>query len=155
MVAGSKAKVNMVLQKLIDTPGLSASCGGQKSALDFAFSDEIVGPDRDQWRGIFLNLVKILDLASDQEEVKLVVGPHSVVVRRNQDTYVGVVAQKGHPVVKSLQRMVRRAFKHLGAPMHPSRPRPAPSVTPTQWSTPTPPPAPDRTPFDPQNDPER
>ena len=113
------------LSKLIDAPGLFASCGGPQKALDFAFASDIPDVDRDLWRAVFTNLVSILEMSGD-EEMRLTMGKKSVLIRRSTDTYVGVVAQKGHPVVKSLQRMIRKSFKHFGAPVPSGRTRPKP-----------------------------
>jgi hypothetical protein len=149
-----------VLNSLVDAPGIMAACGGEKGSIIFVFGENVPPSDSAKWREIFMNLQTILDLAREEEDVKLVLGNYSIVLRRNQSVYVGVIAMKGHSVIKSLQRMVRRAFKHFGAPVHDGRRRllapSAPSTTSTSWTSPaTPAPVPDSTPFDPHNDPER
>ena len=128
------------LQKLIDTPGIVAACGGPKSVLDFAFLSTTTQEQQEQWKGVFLKLVTILDLERNEKEVKLILNDYSIVLRRSGETYVGVLAHKGHRVIKSLQRMLRNSFRHFGVPVPqaPSRqrhlnlvrtpPTPAPSL---------------------------
>lgn len=122
----SKVKVNMsVLQKLIDTPGIIAACGGTGPNLQFALPPPSAATDdeREQWFGIFRNLVSICEAHKDQEEIKLILKDHSIVLRRSGDTYVGLVAEKGHPVIKSMQRMLRKSFRHFGARVPEANPR--------------------------------
>lgn len=138
------------LQKLIDTPGIVAACGGPKSVLDFAFlstTTQEQQEQQEQWKGVFLKLVTILDLERNEKEVKLILNDYSIVLRRSGETYVGLVAYKGHPVIKSLQRMLRNSFRHFGVPVPqaPSRQRhlnlvktaPAPVVAPVVTPAPS------------------
>jgi len=136
-----------VLQRLIDTPGIMVACGGPKSVLDFAFPSTTTQEQQEQWKGIFLNLVAILELERNEEEIKLILNDSSIVLRRSGETYVGLVAYKGHPVIKSLQRMLRNSFRHFGVPVPqaPSRQRhlnlvktaPAPVVAPVVTPAPS------------------
>jgi hypothetical protein len=109
-----------VIRKLIDTPGILAACGGHAGAFDFAFSDSIPEVDKDRWQGVFGHLRECLEAApSGHDEIKLVLDHQSIVLRRNGGIYVGVAVEKGHVIVKSMQRMVRAAFKKMGAPLTP------------------------------------
>ena len=110
-----------VIDKFIETDGILGVCAGQKGALDFAFSPSTTQIDRDKWAKIFNCLVGTMELASNTDEVKVMIGTLSFVFQRRGETYVGVVVPKGHLVVKSLQRMVRGVFKKIGVQPSPVR----------------------------------
>jgi len=107
----------IVLQSFIDTPGIVAACGGQKGALSFAFSHGVAIDDRDRWSAVFPSLLSLLELIQEERQARVILGQHSVLICRNETAYIGVAIRKGHPVGKSLQRMIRRKFKYLNAPM--------------------------------------
>ena len=106
-----------VINKFIEKDGILAACAGQQGALEFSFSSSTVAPDREKWKGMFAQLISVLNAAPESDEVKAITGELSLVFRRSGDTYVGVVVIKGHPVVKSVQRMVRAGFRKLGSPV--------------------------------------
>ena len=122
-----------ILTKLTKTDGVSAACCGDPGALSFSFDLGVPEDERAQFKKIFQTMVDLLNLMPNEDELKIGLTAQSLVLRRNQGIYVGVVAVKSHPVVKSLQRMVRRAFKKQGAPLPVSRPKtkaPAPVAVP-------------------------
>jgi hypothetical protein len=137
-----------ILTKLTKADGVTAACCGDPGVLSFSFDSAVLEDERAQFKKIFQTMVDLINLMPNEDELKITLNSQSLVLRRNQGTYVGVVAVKSHPVVKSLQRMVRSAFKKLGAPIRPSRPRPVPvpvavpqalSVVPTRPLDVTPP----------------
>lgn len=115
-----------VINKFADVDGIVAAAGGEKSALVFAFSSHVSDDERARWRDVFNNLVGVLDLVESEDEVRFVLKEHTLLLRRGGDVYVGAVVTKGHPVVKSLQRMVRRSLQRMGAPVVRTDPRPTP-----------------------------
>jgi len=130
--------ITPVLTKLIEADGITAACGGERGAFEFGFSSAVLPTERDQIKEIFAAMLRLLDtLPEGQEELKITLATQSLLLRQSRGTYVGVVAVKGHPVIKSLQRTVRRAFAKLGAPLRQVRPRskPVPAGVPTTADT--------------------
>ena len=71
-----------------------------------------VGEDR--WKPIVLEAVRLRQIAGEPS-VRVLVGEHAVLVSGDDRHVVGVVFIKGHPVVKSVVRMVRQLIR-AGAP---------------------------------------
>lgn len=69
---------------------------------------EWVGDDR--WNPIVMEAVKLRQIASEPS-VRVLVGDHAVLVSGDEKHVVGVVFIKGHPVVKSVVRMVRQLLR--------------------------------------------
>ena len=67
-----------------------------------------VGDDR--WRPIVLESVRLRQIAGEPQ-VRVLVGEHAVLVSGDDRHVVGVVFIKGHPVVKSVVRMVRQLLR--------------------------------------------
>jgi len=79
-----------------------------------------VGEER--WKPIVLEAVRLRQIAGEPS-VRVLVGEHAVLVSGDDRHVVGVVFIKGHPVVKSVVRMVRQLLR-AGAPA--AKPAPAP-----------------------------
>ena len=69
---------------------------------------EWVGDER--WNPIVLEAVKLRQIAQESS-VRVLVGDHAVLVSGDDKHVVGVVFIKGHPVVKSVVRMVRQLLR--------------------------------------------
>ena len=69
---------------------------------------EWVGDDR--WNPIVMEAVKLRQIAQEPS-VRVLVGDHAVLVSGDDKHVVGVVFIKGHPVVKSVVRMVRQLLR--------------------------------------------
>ena len=69
---------------------------------------EWVGDDR--WNPIVMEAVKLRQIANEPS-VRVLVGDHAVLVSGDEKHVVGVVFIKGHPVVKSVVRMVRQLLR--------------------------------------------
>jgi hypothetical protein len=67
-----------------------------------------VGDDR--WKPIVLEAVRLRQIANEPS-VRVLVGDHAVLVSGDEKHVVGVVFIKGHPVVKSVVRMVRQLLR--------------------------------------------
>lgn len=87
-----------------------------------------VGEDR--WKPIVLEAVRLRQIAGEPS-VRVLVGEHAVLVSGDDRHVVGVVFIKGHPVVKSVVRMVRQLLR-AGAPAAKPAPAPAAAPAPTQ-----------------------
>lgn len=111
------------LNKFTQADGIQAACGGPRSALDFSFSLSISEEERERYKSIFNKMIELIALVPEQDELKITLDSQSLLLRRSDGVYIGVVATKGHPIVKSLQRMVRRAFKKMGVRAPSTRPR--------------------------------
>ena len=64
----------------------------------------------DKWKPIVLEAVKLRQIANEPQ-VRVLVGDHAVLVSGDEKHVVGVVFIKGHPVVKSVVRMVRQLLR--------------------------------------------
>jgi hypothetical protein len=73
----------------------------------------------DKWKPIVMEAVKLRSIANEPS-VRVLVGDHAVLVSGDEKHVVGVVFIKGHPVVKSVVRMVRQLLR---------QPNPAPQPT--------------------------
>ncbi len=69
---------------------------------------EWVGDER--WNPIVMEAVKLRQIANEPS-VRVLVGDHAVLVSGDEKHVVGVVFIKGHPVVKSVVRMVRQLLR--------------------------------------------
>lgn len=67
-----------------------------------------VGEDR--WKPIVMEAVRLRQIATEPS-VRVLVGDHAVLVSGDDRHVVGVVFIKGHPVVKSVVRMVRQLLR--------------------------------------------
>jgi len=107
-----------VLNKFTQTEGIAVACTGQYRTLIFGYSAGTSEEDQQRWEKVFTTAQELLVLLGPEEtELKISLGAETLILRENNGTYLGVIAAKGHPVVKSLQRMIRRGFKRLGAPI--------------------------------------
>jgi hypothetical protein len=71
-----------------------------------------VGDER--WRPVVIEAAKLRQIANESS-VRVLVGEHAVLVSGDEKHVVGVVFIKGHPVVKSVVRMVRQLLRQPGA----------------------------------------
>jgi len=62
------------------------------------------------WRPIVMEAVKLRQIANEPS-VRVEVGDHKVMVSGDDKHVIGVVFIKGHPVVKSVVRMVRQLLR--------------------------------------------
>lgn len=69
----------------------------------------------DKWKPIVLEAVKLRQIANEPS-VRVLVGDHAVLVSGDEKHVVGVVFIKGHPVVKSVVRMVRQLLRQPNPP---------------------------------------
>ncbi|MEZ4380297.1 MAG: hypothetical protein R3A79_03045 [Nannocystaceae bacterium] len=79
----------------------------------------------DNWKPIVLEAVRLRQIAGEPS-VRVLVGEHAVLVSGDEPHVVGVVFIKGHPVVKSVVRMVRQLLR-AGAPKPATAAAPAPA----------------------------
>lgn len=64
----------------------------------------------EKWKPIVLEAVRLRQIANESS-VRVLVGEHAVLVSGDDRHVVGVVFIKGHPVVKSVVRMVRQLLR--------------------------------------------
>ena len=76
--------------------------------LESGDQPEWVGDER--WNPIVVEAVKLRQIAAESS-VRVLVGDHAVLVSGDEKHVVGVVFIKGHPVVKSVVRMVRQLLR--------------------------------------------
>lgn len=98
------------IQKITDTPGIVAILRSKSGSDEFS---QPTVTDNKEWKQILGDAMRLLSL-SGEDEVKVTLDKHTVVVQRSGDIVLGVVVVKSHPVVKSLKRMIRRAFREEG-----------------------------------------
>ncbi len=68
----------------------------------------------EKWQPIVHEAVKLRQIANEPA-VRVLVGDHAVLVSGDEKHVVGVVFIKGHPVVKSVVRMVRQLLRSPNA----------------------------------------
>ncbi len=81
------------------------------------------------WREV-LNHALGLFAISGQSTIRVVVGQHTVVVQKEGDEIAAVVLPTGHPIAKSLRRMIRRMAKKVRPPLSKSPPAQAANPAP-------------------------
>lgn len=118
------------LDEIVQAPGILAVTAGKLDSFEYRFSEGAMPADYDRWRQLFAGLARVMLMQSDVNEARLVLQDYTLLLRYSEDVIVGVVALKGHPVVKSMQRMVRSTFRHLGVKPPETRSRYAPRATP-------------------------
>ena len=77
----------------------------------------------DRWNPI---LDQALDLFSicGQASMRLVVGTHTIVVQKEGSEIAAVALPTGHPIAKSLRRMIRRMSRKVRPPIERATPSP-------------------------------
>jgi hypothetical protein len=98
--------------KLTEAPGILAASKTQNGTTELEVSSEMSA--REHWAQVLLETSRQVLGASGSDEIKITFDKYSVVVMQSGPLTLGVVVVKSHPVVKSLKRMLRRAFKRLG-----------------------------------------
>lgn len=88
---------------------------GIVAVLDQAADQALAAGDaswvgEEKWKPIVLEAVKLRQIANESS-VRVLVGDHAVLVSGDEKHVVGVVFIKGHPVVKSVVRMVRQLLR--------------------------------------------
>jgi hypothetical protein len=71
-------------------------------------------------------LAQALDLFAicGQTSMRLVVGPSTIVVQKEGTEIAAVALPTGHPIAKSLRRMIRRMARKVRPPLTPAQPTP-------------------------------
>lgn len=64
------------------------------------------------WRPMLRDAM-VLTAHTSEDSLRVVVGEHTVLIKRHEQDLVGVVVETGHDVVKSLHRMLRRAMRQV------------------------------------------
>ena len=125
---------------------------GIVAVLDLTAEQAQAGQERswvgdERWRPIVLESVRLRQIAGEPQ-VRVLVGEHAVLVSGDDRHVVGVVFIKGHPVVKSVVRMVRQLLRQpasaarrsaaavTSAPSAPPAAAPAPASAPAAPAAP-------------------
>ncbi len=107
---------------------------GIVAVLDMTAEQALAGDctwvGEDYWKPIVVEAVRLRHIAGEAS-VRVLVGEHAVLVSGDDRHVVGVVFVKGHPVVKSVVRMVRQLLRAGGPTAKPIAAVPAPPA-PTQ-----------------------
>ncbi len=77
---------------------------------DQAQTNEPLWVGDDRWKPIVLEAVRLRQVANEPA-VRVLVGEHAILIAGDEQHVVGVVFLKGHPVVKSVVRMVRQLMR--------------------------------------------
>lgn len=101
---------------------------GIMAVSDWYTDQELQWVGDDNWKSIVLEAVKLREIANEPS-VRVLVGDHAVLVSGDDKHVVGVVFIKGHPVVKSVVRMVRQLLRPANPPAA-AAPTPAPPTSP-------------------------
>jgi hypothetical protein len=131
------------LQKIAQAPGIMAA---SQTTPDEGTRLEVSEGDGRRWAPVLAAALQVLQ-SSGEGEIKIALEKQTVVMQRSGDVVIGVVVVKSHPVVKSLKRMIRRAFKRVSDAMSSTAPAPGPGggfpqvTRPSHGGTPLPPPS--------------
>lgn len=101
-----------VLSKMTEKSGILGVCFNDGTKTRFSFPTTASEPDK-VFRQKMLHQLVVLLQNTLSEEIKATMGPLTAIARRQEKFILVVIVQKGHDVVKSLQRMMRRSFDHL------------------------------------------
>jgi hypothetical protein len=103
--APGKHMANSKIERVLRHDGIVAVLDWYLESGD---QPEWVGDER--WNPIVVEAVKLRQIAAESS-VRVLVGDHAVLVSGDEKHVVGVVFIKGHPVVKSVVRMVRQLLR--------------------------------------------
>ncbi len=115
---GRLKMANNKIERVLRHDGIVAVLDWYTDPAHSGGEPEWVGDDR--WNPIVMEAVKLRQIAGEPS-VRVLVGDHAVLVSGDDKHVVGVVFIKGHPVVKSVVRMVRQLLR-------PRQPQPSASV---------------------------
>lgn len=99
---------NSRIERVLRHDGIVAVLDWYPEASQASGEPQWVGDER--WNPIVLEAVKLRAIANEPS-VRVLVGDHAVLVSGDEKHVVGVVFIKGHPVVKSVVRMVRQLLR--------------------------------------------
>jgi len=88
----------------------AAPTGGPQPTPPTSQGSQVSWVGDDNWRPIVMEAVKLRQIAGEPS-VRVEVGDHKVMVSGDDKHVIGVVFIKGHPVVKSVVRMVRQLLR--------------------------------------------
>lgn len=83
----------------------------------------------ESWRELVTEAAVLLKVAG-QEQIRVQVGDHAVLMAAEGDEVMALVFVKGHPVVKSVVRMVRQLLRHARK-ANVATPAPTPAAVPS------------------------
>ncbi|MCP3677018.1 MAG: hypothetical protein GY721_05355, partial [Deltaproteobacteria bacterium] len=109
----------LILANIVKTSGIVAVCGGPKSSLSFAYDDEHEGLEREKWEKILSQTLSVLERepVGDVSDIRVQFENYTVVAKQNEGIFLGAVVVRGNPVIKSTQRLLRKAFSQFGVPV--------------------------------------
>jgi hypothetical protein len=115
-----------VIEKIVKNDGILAVGYRHKDdPIELVAGASFPADRKLQWKGIVLNLSNILDIVQDDVKtwersvspprsiLKCDIGPDAWNAARQGDLTLVLISVKGHPISKSLKRMIRRGFKNI------------------------------------------
>jgi hypothetical protein len=100
------------IERVLRHDGIVAVLDWQTDPAQGGGEPQWVGDER--WNPIVLQAVRLRQIANEPS-VRVLVGDHAVLVSGDEKHVVSVVFIKGHPVVKSVVRMVRQLLRPSGS----------------------------------------
>lgn len=100
------------IDKMVTTDGILAACIVEP---DKHLRCAAKNGDQDKWTKIFQGLSSVLDL-SDDDDVRVILGNRTITMMRDGTRIIGATTPVGHPIAKSLRRMMRRAVRRHAKP---------------------------------------
>lgn len=121
-----------VMRQIVDNEGIVVvghmnGDDGKSLSVSLTFRTEPVAAEHTKWQQRISTACQLLDVAeknlghevclrgSNVAALKIVLGDHVWNIQRQGGDFIAIVSLKGHPVTKSLQRMVRRGMKKIKA----------------------------------------
>lgn len=122
--------MNSVMRQIVDNDGILAvghmnGDNGKSLHVSVTFRTEQVAAEHTKWEKRLNTACQMLDVSeknlghvvclrgTNVATLKVILGEHVWNIQRQGGDYIAIVSIKGHPVTKSLQRMVRRGMKKI------------------------------------------
>jgi hypothetical protein len=105
------------IDKIVTFSGIVAACLMDNDKTLLVAKSHASAVELGKWRQIFDGLTKVLDLAADplkDSDSRTIIGDYSLTLIREGDCVIGTASMLGHPVAKSLRRMMKRVARRRG-----------------------------------------
>lgn len=111
------------LDRLSSADGIIAAVLVRGASAETAVSAKSSVP-KDKWQEMFTALTAVLAAAKSfgEKDLRVVLGDYTMTVAQYDEGVLGVATILGHPVAKSLRRMMSRSMKSLSKPSRASSP---------------------------------
>lgn len=110
------------LNKIVTVNGIMAACSVESDKTLLVASSHASDVELAKWRQIFDGLTKVIDVAATplkDTDCRTLIGTYSLTFIREGDRLIGTASLLGHPIAKSLRRMMKRAARRRSSSARP------------------------------------